>query len=99
MSMGLPGPSRVTADAVVGVSGKPTRVFSIELISGSSASTLTMRNGTTTGGTTWAQVDGTANQSVTKNWAGGLLFPSGCFADVDANISYVVISFTTDSTT
>lgn len=95
--MGFPGPQRVTADLAVGTSGKPVRVFSVNLVSGGSASTLILRNGTSASGTTWDQIDGTASMSVTKNYAGGLLFPSGCFADVDANISYATVSFTQES--
>lgn len=99
MSMGLPGPQQVTADSVVGKSGKPTRVWSVGLISTGTASTLILRNGTSTAGTAWEQIDGVASQSVTKNWAGGILFPNGCFADADGNISYATINFTTESGT
>lgn len=91
--MNLPGTQRVTADIAVGTSGKPIRVFSVSLVSGVSASTLTLRNGTSASDTAFDQVDGTASQSVTKNYAGGRLFPAGCFADVDANISYAVFSY------
>lgn len=92
----LPGTQRVTADIAVGSSGMATRVYSVNLISGGTASTLTLRNGTSASGTTWEQIDGTASQSVTKNYAGGLLFPAGCFADVDANISYATIVCSSD---
>lgn len=90
----VPGVQRVTADIAVGTAGKPIRVFCINLISGGSASNLVLYNGTSTGGTAWEQVNGTASQSVTKNYAGGLRFPSGCFADVDGNISFATISYT-----
>jgi hypothetical protein len=89
-----PGTQIVTADIAVGTSGSPTRVFSVELISGETASTLILKNGTSTGGTAYAQIDGVANQSVLYNYAGGKFFPAGCFADVDANISYAAITFT-----
>lgn len=90
----IPGVTRITADGPVGTSGKPIRVFCVNLVSGGSASTLTLRNGTSGSATANEQVDGTASQSVTKNYAGGLRFASGCYADVDANISYATITYT-----
>lgn len=88
-----PGQQRVTADAVVGGSGVPARVFCVTLVSGGTASTLVLRNGTSASGTAFEQIDGIASQSVTKNYAGGLFFPLGCFADADANISYATVIF------
>tara|TARA_R110000868_G_C10487806_1_gene729913 strand:- start:93 stop:398 length:306 start_codon:yes stop_codon:yes gene_type:complete len=95
----IPGIQRITGDAQIGPVGtvsvpKPIRLFSVSLISGASASTLTLRDGTSTGATANEQVDGNASQSVTKNYAGGLRFPNGLFADADANISYATFSFT-----
>lgn len=94
----VPGVQRVTADIQVGSTSasKPilVRVFCVNLISGGSASTLILRNGTSASATAWEQVDGIASQSVTKNYSGGLQFPLGCFADVDASISYATVSFT-----
>ena len=87
----LPGTVRLTADGVVGASGQPMRVYSVHLISGGSASTCTLENGTTSSGTIYAQIDGTASMGVTINFAGGLLFPNGCFLDADANITSCVI--------
>lgn len=87
----LPGTVRITADSALITSGLPVRVYAVNLVSGGSGSTLILRNGTSTSGDAYEQVDGSASQSVTKNYAGGLLFPAGCFADVDANISYATI--------
>lgn len=92
----MPGIQRVTADIAVGVAGTPVRVFCVSLISGGSASTLTLRNGISASAAAQEQVDGTASQAVTKNYAGGMLFPLGCFADVDANISYATFIFSTE---
>ena len=90
----VPGVQRVTADIAVGTSGKPIRVFSVHLISGATASTLLLKNGTGTGDTAYAQVDGIASAGSTLNFNGGLRFPNGCYADVDANISYATICYT-----
>lgn len=91
----LPGTvnTTLTTDTVIGNSGKPTRIFSATLKSGTSASTVILKNGTTSSGTAYAQIDGIAGQCVIANWAGGLRFPNGLFADTDANISYLTVSF------
>lgn len=95
----VPGIQRITGDAQIGPSGtinvpRPIRLFSVSLISGVAASTLILRDGLSATSTANEQVDGTASQSVTKNYAGGLRFPNGLFADADANISYATLSFT-----
>jgi len=84
----LPGTQRITtSDSAIGTSGRRIRVYCVSLLSGATASVLALRNGTSTAGNIFEQVDGIAIQSVTKNYAGGLSFPAGCFADVDANIT------------
>lgn len=95
----VPGVQRITSHSIIGPTGtasapRPIRLFSVSLVSGGSASTLTLRNGIDTSGTANEQVDGVASQSITKNYAGGLRFPAGLFANVDANISYATFSFT-----
>lgn len=89
----LPGPQRVTSDAQVGTAGKPIRVFYVELVSSSTASTLSLEAGSGSG-SAWSQIDGVASQSVSRSYPGGLLFPSGCYAECDANISYATIIYT-----
>ncbi len=91
----LPGQQKVTGDSIIGPSGMPIRVFCVELVSGGTLSTCILKNGTTSSGAAWAQIDGIASSSVTKNYGGGLLFPAGCFFDADANISYANVIFTT----
>lgn len=93
----LPGVQRITADSVVGVSGARIRVYSINLTSTGTASTLIMKDGTSSSGTALVQVDGVISQCVTKNFTGGLIFNSGCFADCDANISYATIVYTQET--
>jgi len=93
----MPGVQRVTADLAVGTSGRRIRVFCVTLISGATASTLKLHNGTSTSGTEWEQIDGVISQAVTKNYAGGLSFPAGCFANVDANIGYATIVFSEEA--
>ena len=90
------GTQRVTADIAIGRSGQPCRIFCVHLVSGASASTLNLRNGTSASGTIQAQIDGTALRSATVSFAGGMLFPLGCFADVDANISFASVVATNE---
>ena len=90
----VPGNTRLTADGLVGTSGKPIRIFIIHLLSGATASTTTFKNGTSTGGTAYVQVDGVSSQGVTLNFAGGVRFPDGCYMDTDANISHALITYT-----
>ena len=90
----LIGNTRLTADGLVGTSGKPIRIYWIHLVSGGSASTTTLKNGTGTGGTAFLQVDGIASSAVNVSFAGGVRFPDGCYMDTDANISYCTIGYT-----
>lgn len=90
----VPGSTRLTSDGAVGTSGKPIRVFTAHLVSGGTASTTILRNGTGTGDTAYAQIDGTSSEGVTVSFAGGLRFPSGCYMDTDANISYCTFVYT-----
>lgn len=91
----LPGTQNITttSDIAVGTSGKAIRVFCITLVSGGTASTLILRNGATASSTPYEQIDGSASLSVTKNYAGGMRFPNGCFADTDTNISYATVVY------
>lgn len=83
----LPGSQRITADGVVGVSGKPTRLYCVSLISGASASVLSLLDGADATGNQLVSITGNANTGVVINFAGGLRFPRGIYADVDGNIS------------
>lgn len=89
----VPGSTRLTADGQVGSGTRACRVYSIHLVSGGTGSATVLKNGTSTSGTAYVQVDGVASTGVTLNFAGGVLFPAGCYMDTDANISYAVITF------
>ena len=80
----------------LGQSGKPVRVFSIELVSGGGgASKLVLYNSTTTtADSNYAQVDGTTSKGVTVNYLVGKRFPNGCYVATDANTAYASITFT-----
>ena len=93
------GTVRVTADGVVGTSGKPIRLWTVSLISGAGgASTLILRNGTVVGDTAYEQIDGSAaSKATTKTYEGGLLFPAGLYADVDANVGYATFAISVEA--
>lgn len=89
------GSQLVTADAVVGTSGAPTRVFSIHIISGGGgAAVVSLRNGTTTSGTIYVTQTGTTSTGATFPFgAYGQVFPAGCFVDVDTNTTSVLVAY------
>jgi hypothetical protein len=90
----LPGTQAVTTtDAVVGVSGQPVRVYSVHMVSDGTAGTLILRNGTTTGGTSYIQLDGVISKGATLDFANGVRFPAGCFMDADTHCISGVIVF------
>lgn len=89
------GSIRLTADGVVGTSGKPVMVHSVVMLSAAGgAGTLVLRNGAADTATAYVQEDGTAaSKTKTYNFIGGLHFPAGCFFDIDANVTAVVVNY------
>jgi len=87
------GTQVVTGDVVVGVSGKPIRIFAANWVSGGTAGVLVLRNGTGAGDTVYLQITGTADVGVVYNIHEGMLFPDGCFYDHDANSSHISITY------
>ena len=88
------GTTILTASGVVGISGKPTRVFCVNVHSGATAGNATFKDGTTAAGTAGPAHLGTINQGVTFPWpTPGFYFPSGCYASFDANVTRCVISY------
>lgn len=88
--MSLPiGSQQITADGVIGSSGGKIRLYSIIVHSGGTAGVATLHDGTTTGGTELDQINGTISVSKRVSYPGGLLFNSGLYIDIDANVVYV----------
>jgi len=98
MSMNLlPGRQRVTGDVLIGSGRRGVRIYSVHLISGGSASTCYLRNGTAVTDDIDIEIDGVANTGVTLNFAGGVVLPKGCYFDADANITSAIVTFTEEN--
>lgn len=88
------GTQLITADGVVGVSGKPVRVYAIHIISGGGgAAVVSLVNGTAAG-TAVITETGTTSKGVTFQYGTcGMAFPAGCFVDIDTNTTSVAVAF------
>lgn len=81
-------------DAQIGSATKPIRVFAINFTSGATAGVVLLRNGTSTAGTALVREDGVISSGKTVAYGQtGIYFPSGCFMDIDANVTGGVVSF------
>lgn len=87
----MAGSTRITASGVVGVSGKPVRIYGFTARSGASGpGIVTLYNGTSTSGTEKYRFQGNIDASADKVFATeGKHFPGGCYADLDADIQYI----------
>lgn len=84
------GSQQRTTDGVIGTSGKPVRVYMFIVHSGASAGDVVVYNGTSASGTEYDLLSGSANVSVRISYPGGLLFPAGCYLNIDdSNTAYV----------
>jgi hypothetical protein len=91
------GVQRVTADGVVGRSGLPVRVYEVTWLSDTTAGYVGLRNGTTTASDLQFYLDGTADKTKTQMFNEGLLFANGCYCDIDANVTWAVVSYSTEA--
>jgi hypothetical protein len=83
-----------TSDGPVGTSGIAVRIFTLHIISGGTASVVSLRNGTSTAGVAFITETGSISTGKTINFGTqGLLFPAGCFVDVDANTTNVTVTW------
>lgn len=87
----MAGSSRLTAAGVLGVSGKPVRVFGFTMRSGTGGpGSVTLYNGTATTDPEKYKMTGNTDASSDKVFAReGKHFPSGCYVDIDSNVTYV----------
>ena len=90
------GTQRLTTDGVVGTSGSPTRVFFAELLSaGGGTGNCELKNGTSTSGTAFSEINGTAASKTDSRFYGndGMYFPAGCWVSFMANATSVLVAF------
>lgn len=89
------GSQLVTADAIVGSSGVPIRIFSMNILSGGTAGVVILRNGTTVSSTIYAQATAAVISAGNQVNFGekGLFFPAGCFCDIDANVTSCLVTY------
>ncbi len=94
--LGQPGTQFVSnqTDIAIGPAGRPIRVYDAYVISGGTAATVKLYNNTTNTGN-FVQIDGIISKSsvLPISSSQGILFPNGCFADVDTNTVMLAVSF------
>ena len=81
------GLHRLTADGVVGISGKPCTVYGVVIESPATAGEIDLYDGTSASGTKIGKFAGASSQAIDlPDWpAQGRYFPSGCFCDFLTN--------------
>ncbi len=88
------GLDTVLASGVIGSSGKAIRIKNIGCKSFSTGTKTTqVLNGTSSSGTEYDFITGTASQAVMHNFVKGLLLPAGCYVVSDTGISTVTVEF------
>lgn len=75
------------ASAVVNDSAKPQALYQVAFLSGGSAGTLSLFDGTSSLGTFVAGITGTASAWTYQNPGIGLVFPKGLYVSFDGNVS------------
>lgn len=96
----MAGSSRLTAAGVLGVSGKSLRIYGFTMRSNANGpGTVTLYNGTSTGGTEKYVMNGNSDASADKLFpTEGKHFPGGCYVDLDAQVSYVDFDYLQEQT-
>jgi len=94
MPAGSSGSESHTADSVVGTSGKPIRLWAVNMLSGGTVGELVLRNGTSATAAIWVREIGTVSTGKTVEYGHeGILFPLGLFYDDDSNFTGVTFQF------
>ncbi len=88
------GVTVVLASGIIGPSGKAIRIKNVGCKSFSTGTKTTqILNGTTSSGTEYDLLTGTASQAVMHDFVRGLLLPAGCYIVSDTGISTVTVEF------
>lgn len=75
------------ASAIINDSGKPQALYQVGFLSGGSAGTLSLFDGTSSLGTFVCAITGTVSAWVYQNPGVGLVFPKGLFVSFDGNVT------------
>jgi hypothetical protein len=84
------GSQKISADGVIGGSGKVIRVFGFIVNADASGAVVAVYDGTSTGGIVMDSLVGAASVSTRISYPGGLFLPAGCYLDIDSHTNYVV---------
>jgi hypothetical protein len=92
---GCGGGFRITAAGVVGVSAKPVRIYGYTMRSGAGgAGLVNLYDGTAnTGAERWAGAGNMDSGAIVSFGERGKFFPTGCYCDIDANVTYVEFDY------
>lgn len=94
MSYSNSGTITFTADSVIGISGKPVRIYSIYWVKGTGAETMVVRSGTgATDAIIIEQVSIADDGNLLVFGAEGILFPNGAFWDEGTAIDSATFTF------
>lgn len=91
---GTSGSISVTSDSIIGTTGRPIRLWAVNMLSGGTAGELVLRNGSTASDSIWVREQGTVSTGKTVEYGSqGILFPNGMFYDDDSNFTSVTIQY------
>ena len=91
---GRSGAESHTADSVVGTSGRPIRLYAVNMLSGATAGQLVLRNGISDTAAILVREVGVIDTGKTVEYGvEGMLFPNGLFYDDDSNFTGVTFQF------
>ena len=94
---GTSGTVTLTADSVIGISGKPVRIFSIYWVKETGAETMVVRHGTSaTSAIVIEQVSTADDGNLLVFGAEGMLFPNGAFYDEGTAITSATFTFSVE---
>jgi hypothetical protein len=86
------GTKLITADGEATSAAVPTRVQSVHILSGGGGAAVVSFKNNGSGGTTFLTETGVVSTGKTIYYGmDGVLFPSGCYVDVDANTTSVAL--------
>lgn len=92
---GLGGGFRVTANGVVGVSGKPVRIYGYTMRSGAGGpGVVQLFDGASNAGNErWAGQGNMDSGSIVSFGERGKFFPTGSYCQIDGNVTYVEFDY------